>query len=334
MKHNYKLFSTIIFLTLLATAVKAQQDPHFTQFMYNKLWLNSGYAGDNEKICATLMYRQQWIGFGGGTEPSGPQGQSFNRGLTPENMVFSLNSRIGNKIGAGLLFYSDALGHERTVSVMPTVSYRHTFPNQSVLSVGVTPGIMQKTIRGDQLKPLEDGDPIIPTGNVSGTGLDLNFGLYYTMPQLSVFDNFYAGLSVTHINEAKIQYANFNTYDNKRHYYLMAGAEYVLNSSLTLLPNILIKKDPAKIQADINCMVEWNQKIRGGLTWRPVDAISILAGYNFLPNFIAGYSYDLTTTRILNYSSGSHEIFLRYCFGIKTQPRVKVITPRLTPRFM
>jgi type IX secretion system PorP/SprF family membrane protein len=193
---------------------------------------------------------------------------------------------------------------------------------------------MQKTIRGDQLKPLEDGDPIIPTGNVSGTGLDLNFGLYYTMPQLSVFDNFYAGLSVTHINEAKIQYANFNTYDNKRHYYLMAGAEYVLNSSLTLLPNILIKKDPAKIQADINCMVEWNQKIRGGLTWRPVDAISILAGYNFLPNFIAGYSYDLTTTRILNYSSGSHEIFLRYCFGIKTQPRVKVITPRLTPRFM
>ncbi|MFN4083157.1 MAG: type IX secretion system membrane protein PorP/SprF [Bacteroidia bacterium] len=334
MKQSYKLLYLLMFCAFIFNKINAQQDAHFTQFMFNKLWLNPGFAGDNEKICATLLQRNQWVGFGGGSEPNGPQGQRISRGATPENLIFSLNSRIGEKIGVGLLFYRDALGFEQTISVMPSISYRHMFPNQSVLSTGVTVGYMQKTLRGSELKALEPDDPLIPLGDVSGGGLDINFGAYYTMPQLSIFDNFYAGLSATHLNQSQIQYANYNKYDNALHYYLMTGAEYVLNSELTLMPNILVKKDPAKIQADINCLVEWNQKIRGGLTWRPIDAISIILGYNFLSNFTVGYSYDLTTSKILNYSSGSHEIMLRYCFGIKTQPRVKVITPRLTPRFM
>jgi len=334
MKHLcIKLF---VFLLILGSTIKtkAQQDPHFTQFMYNKLWLNPGYAGDPEKICVSLLNRNQWVGFGGGSEKNGPGGQSLPRGETPSNLVGSLNTRFGDKIGFGLLFSRDELGLENTTSIMPNLSYRHTFPNQSVLSGGIGVGYMQKTLRGSELKPLMKDDPLIPPNDVSGGGLDLNFGLYYTRPQLSIFDNFYAGLSATHLNQAEIQYGNYSKYNNAMHYYFMAGAEYVLSSEISLQPNFLLKKDPAKLQADINCFAIWNQKIRAGLTWRPVDAVSVLVGYNFTPDFTIGYSYDLTTTKILNYSSGSHEIVLRYCFGIKTTPKVKVIVPRLTPRFM
>jgi type IX secretion system PorP/SprF family membrane protein len=334
MKHKYIKIFFAIAIVVNANKIWAQQDPHFTQFMHNKLWLNPGFAGDPEKICATLINRNQWVGFGGGQEAKGPGGQPVPRGLTPTNLVGSLNTRIGDKFGFGLIFSRDELGFESTVSILPSVSYRHTFSNQGVLSTGITVGYQQKNLRASELRAIDPNDPLIPPNDISGGALDLNFGMYYTLPQLSVFDNFYAGISATHLNQAEVQYGQYSKYNNQLHYYFMTGAEYVLSSEFTLQPNVLVKKDPAKIQADINCMLVWNQNIRGGLTWRPMDAAAVLVGYDFPFNLSVGYSYDLTTTRILNYSSGSHEIMVRYCFGIKTTPKQKIIVPRLTPRFM
>jgi hypothetical protein len=60
-----------------------------------------------------------------------------------------------------------------------------------------------------------------------------------------------------------------------------------------------------------------------------------MAGYEFPFGLNFGYSYDLTLGKILNYSTGTHEIMLRYCFGVKIPAkREKVPIPRLTPRFL
>jgi type IX secretion system PorP/SprF family membrane protein len=116
--------------------------------------------------------------------------------------------------------------------------------------------------------------------------------------------------------------------------YFVTGGEYELNSTMKLQPNILIKKDPAKIQTDLNCFLVWNENIRGGLTWRPMDAAVVLVGYEFPFGLNVGYSYDLTTSKILSYSSGSHEIMVRYCFGVTIPRKVPVLRSRYTPRFM
>jgi hypothetical protein len=82
-------------------------------------------------------------------------------------------------------------------------------------------------------------------------------------------------------------------------------------------------------------MATFNNKIRGGLSYRTSDAVVVLLGYKFLPELMLGYSYDLTTSNITNYSSGSHEIMLRYCFMPKIKERdPKPVIPRLTPRFL
>jgi type IX secretion system PorP/SprF family membrane protein len=150
---------------------------------------------------------------------------------------------------------------------------------------------------------------------------------------MSMFEDFYAGVSATHLTSPVVKLP-VGQYGTDRSYYFMSGAMYNLSPTLGLNPNILLKSDLTKTVADINCMAVWNQNIRGGLTWRPGDAVGILAGYLFPFDLYVGYSYDLTTSKILTYSSGTHEFLVRYCFGFKLKTKEKIFIPRLTPRFL
>jgi type IX secretion system PorP/SprF family membrane protein len=319
----------LLILTLIASVAKvsAQQDPQYTQFFMNKLSYNPGYAGAEEKICATGLYRSQWLGFG-----------SSSLGLSPVTFVANIHAPLGQqqKIGVGLNVIRDQQGFEESINPKFSLSFRQPFTNGHVLAFGVGVGLMQKSLAGDKLKPQDGGDAKIPTTAVTGRTLDLDAGVYYTMPNLWKFNNVYGGLSATHLTQGSVEYnwAN-NTVDNpmKMHLYFMTGAAYQLNSTFAIEPNILVKSDMAKTSADFNAMLVYNQKIKGGLTYRTADAVSILAGYQFSAFYI-GYSYDLTTSNIISYSSGSHEFVLRYCFKPKVTTKDKPVIPRLTPRFL
>jgi type IX secretion system PorP/SprF family membrane protein len=319
--------------------IEAQQDPHYSQFMYNKLNFNAGFAGATDgKICATLIQRTQWSGFGGGTYNTGTGSGTASRGDAPTNLVGSINASIGSRFGIGATFATDKLGFETMTMPRLTLAYRQPLGNAGVLAAGVGIGFMQRTLDGSKLNPIDPTDPFIPKGQVSGTAPDVDFGLYYTKDNLfGMVDNFFAGFSATHLNQNKITYEGPNyktTIDSKIHMYFVTGGELQLNSAFKLQPNILLKKDPAKIQADLNCFLVWNENIRGGVTYRPTDAAILLVGYEFPFGLNVGYSYDITTSKIINYSSGSHEIMIRYCFGVSIPKKEKVIRSRYTPRFM
>lgn len=314
-------------LTCCAFVLRAQQDPHYSQFFLNRLNYNPAFAGTEEKICALGVYRTQWVGFG-----------SDNTGLSPTTFLASVNSPLGNRFGIGLNVMRDQLGFETSINPVLSLSFRTTFQNQSMLSFGVGGGIMQKTLAGDKLKPLMPDDPKIPSQSVAGFSPDFNIGVYYTMPTLWRFQKFYTGLSATHLNQGNVEYSwAANTVDNpmKLHYYFMTGASYEINSALAIEPNIFTKYDGANASFDFNAMAMYNNKIRGGLTYRTGDAFVVLLGYKFTPEMQLGYSYDLTTSDILDYSSGSHEILFKYCFWpkFKDKPEKQPI-PRLTPRFL
>jgi type IX secretion system PorP/SprF family membrane protein len=324
----------ILSLTLIAGAISlyAQQDAQYTQFFMTKLSYNPAYAGSEDKICATGLYRSQWLGFG-----------SNSVGLSPTTFLVNVHAPIGSKFGVGIDVRSDQLGFEQSINPMLSLAYRQPFQNGSVLAGGLGIGFMQKTLAGDKLKPLDQGDSKIPNVSVAGNALDLNLGLYYTMPSLWLVNDFYAGLSATHLTGGDVKYEwAGNTVNNpmKQHFYFMTGASYPLFPSLALEPNVLLKSDIAKTTADFNVMANYNNKIKGGFTYRTADAVSILLGYVFFSDpkkgtLQAGYSYDLTTSNIISYSSGSHEIVLKYCFMPKLKQKdPKEPIPRLTPRFL
>lgn len=304
-------------------SLHAQQDAQYSQFFLNKLSYNPGFAGSEDKICITGLARTQWLGFGNSKD-----------GASPSTQVVNIHAPLGQKFGIGANIIRDQLGYENSLNPTLSVSFRQRFKNDHVLAAGVGLGFMQKSLAGGKLKPLEDGDTYIPKNDVTGFAPDFSFGLYYTMPSLWRFNNVYGGLSATHLNQGNAKYDNVDN-PMKMHYYFMTGASYELSPSLAIEPNILIKSDIAKTSADINAMLMYNNKIRGGLSYRTADAVVILLGYKFTETLQLGYSYDLTTSNIISYSTGSHEIALRYCFMPKFNPKPeKPPVPRLTPRFL
>jgi len=322
-----------------------QQDPQFSQNMRNRLFPNPGVAGSNDAICATLLGRNQWVGFEG----------------APESYLFSvhapLNWRLPGtnwqvKSGVGLSIVTDRLGQESTFGVK--LSYAHRQPLNlggipAHLGIGIGVGMISKSI-GQNWRATDAffSDAAIPDNGAGNNGFDADFGLYYKTDD----NKLYIGLSVTHLSESDIAEAgdglsaqlptnpdvvpyDFN-YQVARHYYVMAGYNYPLNPAIVLKPSVFMKSDALSTQIDVNMSVEYNNKFWGGVTYRAVDAIVPMVGvnhsFNTIPGtFKFGYSYDVTTSLIRTASSGTHEILLNYCFKLNI---VRPIEKHKTVRFL
>ena len=217
-----KTFTIAFFcLSFLVLKVSAQQDPQFSQNMFTKLCVNPGFAGSNDAICGTLLYRNQWTGFGG--EPK-------TMLLTADMPVEMLHG------GVGLTVYAaDGLGVEKNLNARLAYAYRADLGSGRI-GIGVDFGMHQKSLNGSKFVYNDANDNNIPTGNVSGSTFDLGFGAYYNT------DKLYVGLSSAHLTEGEINYDNI-TSSLARHYYLMAGYSLDLTSSLTLKPMVQLKSD-------------------------------------------------------------------------------------------
>jgi type IX secretion system PorP/SprF family membrane protein len=288
-----KLYTVLLLLIFLGAGFVsvAQQDPQFSQNMFTKLAVNPGFAGANGGYCATLLYRNQWTGFGG----------------EPKTMLLTADADLDViHGGAGLTVISDRLGVDNILMARLAYAFRADLGDGKI-GIGVDFGLKQQSEDGGKLISNDQGDPNIPTGKVSGNSFDMGLGVYYNTEKL------YVGASASHLTEGDIKYGNI-TSKNVRHYYLQAGYGIDLTSSLTLKPCVLVKTDAASTQFDGNATLLISNKYWVGLSYRLQDAIVAMAGLEIIPNLKLGYAYDLTTSDIKTYSSGTHEIMLNYCF--------------------
>ncbi|MBA4239366.1 MAG: hypothetical protein C0448_01480 [Sphingobacteriaceae bacterium] len=313
-----KIFTTLTVALAAITSVSfAQQDPQFTQFMHNKLIYNPGYAGTSEAICANVLYRQQWVNFPG----------------APKTGLLSFDMPIGQlPLAIGLNVMSDQIGFDKSLFARLALSYnRHI--GAGVLGVGIDGGILQKQFNGTWITPDGTGayDPSIPA-YTSGTGTnvatnsglnklsyDFGFGVFY-----SIANKMYVGISSTHLAAQDIKADAQVKYALARHYYIVGGYTFDLTQEHAIQPNVKVKSDAASTQLDVNLTYIWNKTLSVGVSYRMQDAIAPMIGYRFLKDksLRAGYSYDLTTSKIKGYSSGTHEISLGYCFNVKKTPKV------------
>lgn len=272
----------------------AQQDPQFSQHMFTKLYYNPGFAGANDAICATLLYRNQWTGFGG--EPKTAM-------LTADMPVDALHGGVGLSVHA-----LDNLGAGSSLNIKANYAYRADLGNGRI-GIGLGVGYHQESLNGSKLVYNDAGDQNIPTGSVSGGTYDLSLGVYYNT------DNLYVGLSSSHLTANELKYGDITT-QIARHYFFMAGYNYDINSTLTIKPAVMIKSDITETQFDVNANLFINQKYWVGAAYRFQDAIVVMAGIELMPNLKLGYAYDITTSKIKTYSSGTHEIVLGYCMNV------------------
>lgn len=287
----------IIILFFVGGLVRGQQDPQFTQFMFDRVSYNPAAAAIDGYLNATAFYRNQWTGFEGA-----PKTGLINVALP----IYNINS------GVGVTFYFDEIGQQNTLNALLSYNYQLKLGGGNKLAFGVALG-MYNTKMGTEWVATDgvDFDNAIPITGESSTLFDASFGVVFRTQEL------YAGLSVTHLSGGHLETVNI---DLTQHLYFEAGYDITLpGETIKLIPNVLVKTDFASTQVDVNMLAMWNNIVWFGVSYRLEDAISPMAGVQ-LPvgkgEIRVGYSYDVTTSEIQNYSSGTHEIFLNYNMGI------------------
>lgn len=282
--------------------------------MFNRLAVNPGFAGATGSICGTLIAREQWLGFEG----------------NPRTNLFSADGgfkiRQQYQFGAGLTVIQDELGPIQSLNAKLALAYHHRI-NQGVLSIGLDFGIFNQSINGEwrTSEGNFDGteDPSIPNAEAGQTVLDLGGGLYYYTREL------YVGLSSTHLNQPEIsdkpdQTSNY-TFQQVRHYYVMAGYEYEISPLIKLQPSVFAKTDAVSTQLDINTNVLYNDLVWGGLSYRVQDAAAFLAGI-YVPKVQGlriGVAYDYNLSELSDYNDGSLEFMINYCYSITRKLRIE-----------
>ena len=297
--HCMKKILAVLVAGCISTLALAQQDPQFSQNMFNRLYVNPAYAGSNEAICAHLLYRSQWVGFGDGA---------------PKTGVLGVEAPFANnKVGVGLSIASDKNGAFQTFNAKLAGSYKFDLGNGK-LGIGVDLGLLQDKVDASGFKPVDPNDASIPA-NSSGSAFDVGAGLYYNSEKL------YVGVSASHLSEPSVTLDN-SSIKFERHYYGMIGYSAEVSPMITLKPSVFVKTIAGNTTADINLNAYFNNRFWLGASYRNDDAIVALIGLNITDNLRIGYSYDFTTSNLKKYSDGSHEIMLGYCFKVK-----KKITP-------
>ncbi len=281
-------------MLLVTFSVESQQDSQYTQYMYNPSIINPGYAGTREVLSIFGLYRTQWVGLDG----------------APETGNLSLHTPFRNSnLGMGVSFTNDRIGPSDESALSLDVSYRVPVNRTSTLSFGLKGTAHLLNVDYTKLNIYDTGDPQFQNNVDNRFSPNIGAGVYWYS------DKHYLGFSVPNMLETK-HYDDNNqaTLARERmHYYLMGGYVFDLSSSVKLKPAALIKAvEGAPLQVDLTANVMFNETFVLGAAYRWDAALSALAGFQINERLFIGYTYDMETTRLANYNSGSHELFLRF----------------------
>lgn len=287
----------VILIIFCTGIVRAQYDAQFSQYFMAMGYYNPAYAGTTGDLNTTALARLQWVGIEGA-----PQSYFINADMP---LTYGKTNH-----GVGLVVFTESIGLFQNTHVAGQYAYKHKLFGGTI-SIGLQVGLINQGFDGTKVKKVESGfheaeDPAIPTTNVSGMGLDMNAGIYYTHKK------FYLGFGSTHLTEPQIQFEE-NAYSFIRRAYNLTGGYNIhfRNPLYELQSSVFLKTDLQSFQADITARMIYNKMFNGGLSWRVNESVVVLLGAN-IGNFQVGYAYDLPTTPILKASSGSHELMIRY----------------------
>lgn len=293
-----KLVALVLFL-LGFEMMYSQQDSQFTQYMYNTININPAYAGSRGVMSIFGLYRNQWVGLDG----------------APTTMTGSLNTPIGNSnIGLGLSVISDKIGPSDETSISADVSYSIPTSDTWKLSFGLKATANLLNVDFTKLSIYDTSDPRFQNNVDNKFSPNIGAGIYLHSNKT------YFGLSVPNFLETKHfdESASINNSASfvakeRMHYYAIAGHVFDLSPSIQFKPAVLAKVvQGAPLQLDVSGNFLFNEKFTIGAAYRWSAAMSAMVGFQATENWFIGYAYDMETTKLADYNSGSHEIFLRY----------------------
>lgn len=303
-----KRYGTLLVMLVLCGYAWGQQLPQYSQYMFNGLHINPGYAGYKNEGYIQSTYRSQWVNF-----PGAPKTLS----VTAD---FSANE---GTVGLGVSFVDDRIGPTVNNSGLLTYAYRMRTGYKSFLSLGFSGGFSRYSMDASRLLPNDQDDVLIPGGSVNVSVPNLNSGMFFHT------ENFYAGLSLYNMvgrgaakkEDIALAYHDF-------HYYFTSGALFKLGSEVQFKPSFLVKKAKGNpTNYDVNAMFLFRERLWLGGSYRSNtpssatylqddlsrrNAVAAIVEIFATPDLRIGYAYDHNLNVLNSYRNNSHEISLGY----------------------
>ena len=306
-----KKFAVLVLFMVIIVRVFAQQDPMYSQYVFNGMLINPAYAGSREVINANVLYRNQWVNIPG----------------APKTGVFSIDSPIRNeKVGLGLSIVADKIGVTKHTGIEGIYSYKIYF-NESSLSFGLQAGVGFYNSTNSEVDYSEDStvDPAFMT-DYHKVLPNFSFGMYYHT------DKFYTGFSIMDILGKAIEdqlypnVANDLSINVVSHFFLTSGYMFDLTPNIRFQPSFLLKYVAgAPLEGDINAVFSFFDLLYLGASYRSYASVNFLTQVKINQKLSVGYSYEYSTNELSNFTSGSHEVVLRYQID---KGRRKFVSPR------
>lgn len=272
----------------------AQQEPQYSQYMYNMSTVNPGYVINQSGLVSTgLLYRRQWTGIEGAPQTANVFG-NIPMSEKIELSVNYVNDRIGDAIPVNNNYLNLDFAYITRVS------------DRAKLSYGLKAGI--NSFKIDPSGSDVADDPAFRE-NTATTQLNIGAGLYFFT------HNFYAGFSSPNLLPSDVDINGVGVTETKTHLYGIAGYVFDFIDEVKLKPSMVIKQvidAPMTFDLSLNSLIY--DKFELGVSYRYTDAFIALAGFNITQNLKVGYSYDFSVSKLSGYNNGSHEIVLLYNF--------------------
>lgn len=245
-------------------------------------------------LSAFGLHRTQWVGLDG----------------APTTNSFAVHSPINDtNVGLGLSFINDRIGPADENSISVDFAYTVQASENYKLSFGLKATANLLNVDYTKLNIYNPNDPLFQNNIDNKFSPNIGAGVYFHS------ENTYVGLSVPNFLETKHYEddGNYSTAKERMHYYLIAGHVFELNPNLKFKPSALAKMvQGAPLQVDVSANFLINEKFTVGAAYRWSAAVSGMVGFQITDGLFVGYAYDAETTKLANYNSGSHEIFLRF----------------------
>jgi len=287
---------------LITNSLYSQQDPMFSQYMFNTLSVNPAYAGSANCITTSLISRHQWLGLNG----------------APQTQTFVVHAPMKHQVGVGVSVIRDQVGPMKTFSFQGNVSYHLKINEENLMYFGLMAGLNSfnvnlSTVDGvntDDISFQQDFKAVKPV---------FGFGLYYRHPKA------YAGFSIPNLVETRYIGENAE-WEHKRHFFGIAGYLWDINDDFKFRPTATLrytKNSPVSVEFTGSMILK--DLLWVGMLYRVGDAAGALFCLQVNRQVRIGYSYDYSLNVLRGHQSGSHEIMVSYDFN--NFPK-KYATPR------
>ena len=331
---------TLLALLMMGTSIaSAQQDPMFTNYMFNALTFNPAYAGSNGHMVINALHRSQWVGIEG----------------APTTQTFTIHTPLkSERVGVGFSFVNDKIGVTNGMNFNGAYAYRIPV-GKGHLAIGLQASMNNWRADWSKLTYADGqiGDPAFQGANPNTWKFNFGTGIYYSTKR------FYTGLSVPRVIENdltqnRIDQLPFYAKQYRHFYYTLGGAIPIKGDALVFKPSLLVKavsidsrfkKDSsfsrvgAPIQFNVDLSLLFQQTLWIGTSFRSsveaftgkdagkssFDSVDFWAAYNLPSGLRLGVGYDYSLTKIQSKTVGSFEIMAGWEFDYRVK---RVVTPR------